>query len=127
MRVFKMTIAATGLIGGAMVLTGALPAQAASLSPAVAQPGENAVVHQVTHDPLARPGRYYRQPYAYGNYSGYGTQGYYRPGPTIGFGLSVPGFSVGVGTPSPYGWNGYRQPYYYGYGPYGNSVGYTGF
>lgn len=128
MRVLKHTIFAAGLIGGTLVLSGAIPASAASLSPALAQTGENAVVQQVTHDPLARPGPYYGQRDAPRNYSGYGySRGYYRPGPAIGFGLSLPGFSVGVGVPSPYGYYGYRQPYYYGYGPYGNTVGYTGY
>jgi hypothetical protein len=120
-------ILAAGVAGGGMAMIGADQASAASLAPALASTDATAFVQKITHDPLARPGRYYSQPYAQ-NYSGYGyRQGYYRPAPSIGFGLSLPGFSVGVGTPSRYGYYGYGQPYYYGYGPYGNSVGYTGF
>ena len=124
MSVWKQSVLAAGLVGSALVLSGAVSASAASLAPALALAGETAGVQHVTHDPLARPGPYYGQRFAQRNYSGYASpRGYYRPGPVIGFGFGGPRFGVGVG-PGYYGW---RQPWDYGYGPYGNSVGYTGY
>ena len=119
MRVLKHSIFVASLLGGAIALSGAIPASAATLAPALAQTGDMAAVHQVTHDPLARPGRYYGQWYSQPrNYSRYGyPRTYRRSGPAIGFGFA---------TPRRY--YNYRQPWDFGWpGPYGNTVGYTGF
>ena len=116
MTVTKLSALAAGVIGGAMVLSGAAPVSAASFAPSLAQGANEASVHQVTHDPRARShnervwrGRDHHSRYDYGNR-------FYRSGPSVGFGLSVPGFSFGIGTPAvrsyPYG---YSQPYGYGY------------
>ena len=128
MRVLTQSFFAASLIGGAVALSGANPASAAALAPAFAPSADVAAVQKVTHDPLARPGRYYGQWYSQPRtYSRYGyARNYRRSGPAIGFGLSVPGFSFGFGAPSRY--YGYRQPWDFGWpGPYGNTVGYTGY
>ena len=114
MTVFRLSALAAGVMGGAMALSGAAPASAASLSPAVAHTGDHAGVQQVTHDPRARS---YGQRWRQGrNYSGYYGNRYRRSGPSVGFGLSVPGFSFGIGTPAPRAYSyGYNRPYGYGY------------
>ena len=118
MSVLKTSIVAASLIGGAAMLAIASPASAASLAPALAPAGSHAAIQTITHDPLARPGAYYGSPY-YGqrNYSRYGySRPYRRSAPVIGFGLSIPGFSFGVGTPPYYGYGGYGYGLPYGYG-----------
>lgn len=105
MRVMKPALLSASLIGGAMMLSGAGPASAATLAPALAQPGDTAAV-QTVHQ---RRSYYGGQRWSYPRY-GY-SRHYRRSGPSIGFGLSVPGFSFGVGVPT------YGQPY--GYYPYG--------
>jgi hypothetical protein len=126
MTVMKISALAAGVIGGAMVLSSATLASAATVTPALVQAGDKASVQQVTHDPRARSynqrawrGRDHSR-YRYGNR-------FHRSGPAIGFGLSVPGFSFGIGTPAvrsyPYGYSrpygyggyGYGYPRYYGY------------
>jgi hypothetical protein len=120
MTVIKLSALAAGVIGGAMALSGATPASAATLSPALAQTNHNVTVQHVTHDPRARAhnqrawrGRDHRRHF-HGNR-------FHRSGPAIGFGLSVPGFSFGIGTPAP-------RTYSYGYSrPYGYAYGYPGY
>jgi hypothetical protein len=128
MNVLKTSIVAAGLVGGAAMLAIASPASAASLAPALAPTGGHAAIQTITHDPLARPGAYYGNQYYgqryYGqrNYSRYGySRPFRRSAPAVGFGLSVPGFSFGIGTPSYYGYGGYGgygTPYGYGYHRY---------
>lgn len=120
MRVMKHAIFAMGLAGGAMVLSAATPASAATLTPALDQIGDWAAVEDVRHDFRGRPGRlqgerYWQQKNSPGD--DYWRRSFRRSGPAVGFGLSVPGFSFGVGVPSAYyGSYGYGYPYGYGYG-----------
>ena len=120
MTVIKISALAAGVIGGAMALSGATTASAATLAPALAQTGEQAIVQQVDHNRRTRPGwvglrssRSYGPSYAYP----YGYR-YGRSGPSVSFGLSTPGFSFGIGTP---------RAYSYGYRPYGYGYGYRGY
>ncbi len=117
MTVIKLSaLAAAGVIGGAMALSGATPATAATLAPALAQTGEQTFVQQVDHNRRTRPGwKGLRSSRSYGPYDG--GYRYRRSGPSVGFGLSVPGFSFGIGTPAPRTYSyGYSRPYGYGYG-----------
>ncbi len=119
MTVMKLSALAAGVIGGAMALSGATPASAATVAPALVQTGDKVSVQHVTHDPLARSynqrawrGRDHNR-YRYGNR-------FHRSGPSVGFGLSVPGFSFGFGTPGPRSYSyGYSRPYSYGGYGYG--------
>lgn len=126
MTVLKLSAVAAGVIGGAMALSGVTPASAASLAPALAHTGEQVGVQQVTHDPRAR--RHNQRLSQPRSYSGY-RQGnrFRRSGPAIGFGLSVPGFSFGVGVPTTRQYSyGYSRPYGYGYSGYPR-YGYRGY
>lgn len=126
MTVLKLSALAAGVIGGAMTLSGATPASAATLAPALAQTGDKAMVQEVTHDPRARS--YNQNLWRNRNYSGYQYGNRYgRSGPSVSLGLSVPGFSFGIGTPRAYTYGnpgygygypsyGYGYPGYYGYG-----------
>jgi hypothetical protein len=125
MNIVKHSIVAAGLIGGAVMLSSTGPAAAATLAPALAPATDTAAVNQVTHDPLARPGRTYvqRSWQPRRTYPRYGYSPRYRHyGPTVGFGLSVPGFSFGIGVPPRHHY-GYGRPYH-GY-PY--SYGFRGY
>jgi hypothetical protein len=83
------------------------------------QTGDKVSVQHVTHDPRARNynqrawrGRHHHR-YPYGHR-------FHRSGPAIGFGLNVPGFSFGFGTPAPRAYSyGYSRPYSYGGVRYG--------
>ncbi|HUE47511.1 MAG TPA: hypothetical protein VMO81_14780 [Aestuariivirgaceae bacterium] len=118
MTVFRLSALAAGVMGGAMALSGAAPASAASLVPAIALTGDVASIQQVTHDPRARSyGQRWRQGTNYSSYTYGNRYRYGRSGPSIGFGLSAPGFSFGFGTPAPRAYSyGYSQPYGYGFG-----------
>jgi hypothetical protein len=119
MRVVKHTVFAVSLIGAAVALSGANPASAASLAPAFAQTPEAAAVQDVRHRWEHRPGRLqgerYWQPKNAPHNHRYGPT-FRRSGPTVGFGLSVPGLSFGIGVPRHYGTYGHARPYGYGYG-----------
>ena len=119
MTVIKLSALAAGVIGGAMAFGGASPASAATLAPALAQSGEQAFVQQVDHNRRTRPGwKGLRSSRSYGPSYGYryGNR-YYGSGPSVGFGLSAPGFSFGIGTPAPRTYSyGYSRPYGYSYG-----------
>lgn len=121
MTVLKVSALAAGVIGGVMALSGPSPATAATLVPALAQAGEQAGVQQVDHNRRTRPGwKGLRSSRSYGPNYGYryGNR-YRRSGPSVGFGLSVPGFSFGIGTPAPRSHShGYSRPYGYGYSRY---------
>ena len=116
MTVIRLCALAAGVIGGAMALSGATPASAATLSPALAQTNHNVTVQHVTHNPRARSyNQRWRQGRTYSGYR-YGNR-YRRSGPSVSFGLSVPGFSFGIGTPAPRAYSyGYSRPYGYRYG-----------
>lgn len=94
---------AAGLIGGAMLAMGTVPASATSLAPAVMHTGSNVNVEEVQY----RPGYGYAQPWHHGRYAPqYGGLGFHfglTPyGPTAGFGLGVPhGPTVGYGLGVP--------------------------
>ncbi|MFW6076747.1 MAG: hypothetical protein ACOC71_03265 [Hyphomicrobiales bacterium] len=125
MTVLKLSALAAGVIGGAMAMSGTAPASAATLAPALAQVGENASVQQVDHNRRTRPGwKGLRSSRRYGP-SDYGYR-YRRSGPTVGLGLSVPGFSFGIGVPTRQYSYGYGQPYSYGYTGY-PGYGYYGY
>lgn len=106
MTVMGISALAAGVIGGVMALTGGNPTSAATLAPALVQAGgEQADVQQVDHNRRTRPGwKGLRSSRSYGPNYGYryGNR-YRRSGPAVGFGLSVPGFSFGIGTPAPPG------------------------
>lgn len=124
MTVIKLSAIAAGVIGGAMALSGATPASAATLAPALVKTGERAFVQQVDHDRWAGRRKGLRSSHSYGPSYGYryGNR-FSRSGPSLGFGLSVPGFSFGIGTPAPRTYSyGYSRPYGYGYG-----YGYPGY
>lgn len=112
MRVMKHAVLGAGLVAGAMALSISGPASAAPLAAALAQSGEYAAVHTVSHDRWSYGGHYGRH-WSYPRY-GY-SRHYRRSGPAIGFGLSVPGFSVGVGVPTYYGQSYGYYPYDYRY------------
>lgn len=118
MRNFVVSSVAAGLIGGAMMISGAAPVSALTLpSPAVAATGETGTVELVQYSKRQarqekrerrydrnRHGKRYsqRRPgynHRYGNY-------YYSSpwwiGPSIGFALTVPGYGGGYG----YGYGG---------------------
>lgn len=124
MRKFVLAGLAAGVIGGAMMLSGSAPASAATLpSFALVTPGDTAVVEKVqsswrdrrTHRYDRRHDgsryRYSRRGYRHN----YGDNYYSSPwwyGPSIGFGLTVPGSN----------WGGYGSGYGSGYGGgYGGS------
>jgi hypothetical protein len=102
---------AAGLIGGAMMLTGATPASAATLpSPAVVAPGDTVMVEEVHRRHRAdRPRRWDRR--AHGpryrsarpgfrhHHRGYYYSSPWWTGPAIGFGLSLPGITFGLTAP----------------------------
>jgi hypothetical protein len=117
MTVFRLSALAAGVMGGAMALSGGAPASAASLAPAVALTGDAASIQLVTHDPRAQNyGQRWRQGRNYSGYNYGNRYRYGRSGPSVGFGLSAPGFSFGFGTaPRAYSY-GYSRPYGYGYG-----------
>ena len=119
MRVMKHTILAAGLVGAAVALSGANPASAASLAPAFTQTPETAAVQDVRHSWEHRPGRLQGERYWQGKNAphnrSYGHT-FRRSGPAVGFGLSLPGFSLGLGVPRHYGTYGYARPYGYNYG-----------
>ena len=122
MKVMKISALAAGVIGGAMALGGASPASAVTLAPALNQTGEKVGVQQVDHNRVSRFGwKGLRSSRRYDPYNGgyrYGNR-YRRSGPSVGFGLSVPGFSFGIGTPAPRTYSyGYGRPYGYGYRGY---------
>ena len=115
MTVMKISALAAGVIGGVMALSVATPASAATVAPLMVQTGDKASVQQVTHDPRAQNyGQRWRQGRNYSGYNYGNRYRYGRSGPSIGFGLSAPGFSFGFGTPAP-------RAYSYGYAPYSYS------
>lgn len=82
---FKYTVLGAGLIGGAMLVAGAMPASATSLVPAVIQTSENTSVQEVSH--YHRPGDRRYSP----SYGGLGFHFGLTPyGPTASFGLGAP-------------------------------------
>jgi hypothetical protein len=115
MRGFQMTAVTAGLVGGAMLLFGAAaPASAATLpSLAVTAPAEASMVEQVQRrgDHRARRGdrarrydrqrhgpRYsYRRPGFHYHYGGHYYSSPWWTGPSIGFGITVPGVTLGLG------------------------------
>lgn len=120
MSIMKQAILTASLIGGAVALSGANPASASSLAPAFAQAPESAAVQDVRHRWEHRPGRLggerYWQPKNAPDNDRYGyryDRSFRYSGPRVGFGLTVPGFSFGIGTPRYYG---YSRPYGYDYG-----------
>lgn len=117
MRVMKHALLSAGLIGGAMMLSGSGPASAATIAPALVQPGDTGAVQTVHQRQSYYGGQRWSYPgYGYSRHPGYGYSRHYRrSGPSIGFGLSVPGFSVGVGVPSYYGQSYGYYPYDYRY------------
>jgi hypothetical protein len=92
---------AAALIGGAL-LFGTVPASASTLSgPTIVAPGETAVVEEVRQDGV-------RQDILRGHprASAYGPRRYAGPfghgrhfGPHIGFGITLPDITLGLGTP----------------------------
>jgi hypothetical protein len=115
MTAMKLCALAAGVIGGAIALSGATLASAATLAPALAQTGDKVSVQLVTHDPRARSHQRVWRGRDHSRHR-YGHR-FHRSGPAIGFGLSVPGFSFGIGTPAPRIYSyGYSRPYGYGYG-----------
>lgn len=124
MRLMNLSILAAGLISGAALLSGTNSAAATTLAPALAQTGDEAAVHAVRHDLRNRPNRLHGP-----RYRGPKNDPYHRSvrrgfrGPDVGFGLSMPGFSFGLGVPTGRYNYGYSRPY--GYGPYG--YGYRGY
>jgi hypothetical protein len=114
MHKFVMSGIAAGVIGGAMLLSGSAPASAATLpSFAVATPGDTAVVENVQYSSRDRRARrdrqarrydrrYHGQRYSYarpGFRHYYGGHYYSSPwwyGPSIGFGFTLPGVTLGL-------------------------------
>ena len=116
MSKFALSSVAAGLIGGVLLLSGHSPAAAATLpSPALAAPGDTAVVEEVQrrrgdrarrgdhgrrydrhrHGPRhswSRPGYRHR----YGNY--YYSSPWWH-GPSVGFSFSLPGVALGLTAP----------------------------
>lgn len=119
MSMMKHAIFAASLVGGAMLVSVGNPVSAATIAPAVAQSPDAAAVQQIRHDWSHRAdrlgGRHYWRPKNSPN--NYDRRSFRYYGPSVGFGLSVPGISLGIGVPSPryhsydYGW-----PYGYGHG-----------
>jgi hypothetical protein len=108
MHKFVLAGMAAGVIGGAMMLSGSAPASAATLpSFAVATPGDTAVVEKVHRSRRDRQVRRYDRRYHGPRYSYarpgfrhyYGGHYYSSPwwyGPSIGFGFTVPGVTLGL-------------------------------
>lgn len=114
MSKFVFSSVAAGLIGGAMLLSGAPPATAATLpSPAISSPGDTAVIEKVQrkgkryvrrgdrvrrYDRRRHGPRYsYRRPGFQYHYGGYYYSSPWWIGPSIGFGITVPGVTLGLG------------------------------
>ena len=115
MSKFVLSGLAAGVIGGAMLLSGTAPASAVSLpSLTLAAPAETQIVEQVQrrgerrysrrdgrrHYDRHRHGpRYsYRRPGFSHYYGGYYYGSPWWTGPSIGFGLTVPGVTLGLGS-----------------------------
>jgi len=104
---------AAGVIGGAMLLSGTAPASAVSLpSMAVTAPAEAAMVEEVhrrgdrrysrrdarRYDRRRHGPRYsYRRPGFRHYYGGYYYSSPWWSGPSIGFGITLPGVALGLG------------------------------
>jgi hypothetical protein len=110
MSKFAFSAVAAGLIGGAMMLTGATPASAATLpSPAVVAPGDTAMVEEVRRHRADRPRRWdrrahgpryrYARPGFRHHHGGYYYSSPWWTGPAIGFGLTFPGVTFGLTAP----------------------------
>lgn len=114
MRKIVFSSVAASLIGGAMLLTGAGPAPAATLpSPAISSPGDTAVVEKVhrrgermvrrgdtvrVYDRYRHGPRYsYRRPGFHYYHAGYYYSSPWWIGPSIGFALTVPSVTLGLG------------------------------
>jgi hypothetical protein len=114
MSKFVFSGLAAGVIGGAMLLSGSVPASAASLpSLTLAAPAEAQIVEEVQrrgerrysrrdgrrHYDRHRHGpRYsYRRPGFHHYYGGHYYASPWWIGPSIGFGITVPGVTLGLG------------------------------
>lgn len=103
----KYTALAAGLIGGAMLATGAMPAAATSLASATLETGQMADVQQVRHWWGHRPGRVQGERYwQQKNAPQHGTYQYGLRGPTLDFGLDIPRGQRSYGLSVP---GGHRQ------------------
>lgn len=107
MSKFVFSSVAAGLIGGALMLSGSAPASALTLpSPAVSAPAEAGMVEQV-HRRDRRARRYdrrrhgprysHRRPGFRHHYGGYWYSSPWWTGPSIGFGITIPGATFGLG------------------------------
>lgn len=112
--IMRMTCSAlaTGLIGGAMLATGALPAAATTLAPVTLETGRGADIQQVRHWWGHRPGhvqgeRYWQQK----NAPRQGIYEYGVPGPTLDFGLDIPRGQRSFGLSIPRGRQGAGAPW----------------
>jgi hypothetical protein len=124
MNKFGCSGVAAGLIGGAMLLYGAVPATSATLpSPTIAGPGETTTMIEEVQRKRERkvrrgdsrrysrserrrdydrhrhgPRYSYRRPGFHHNYGGYWYSSPWWIGPSIGFGITVPSVTLGYGS-----------------------------
>jgi hypothetical protein len=117
----RYSAVAAGLIGGAMLAMGAVPASATSLAPTVMHTGANVDVEQVQY----RSGYGFGRPtHHYGRYAPrHGGLGFHfgltPHGPTAGFALGAPYGHRGYALAAPYGHRGFGVG-----GPVGQSHGF---
>ncbi|HUE47510.1 MAG TPA: BA14K family protein [Aestuariivirgaceae bacterium] len=97
MSKFVLSGLAAGVIGGAMLLAGTIPASAVSLpSLTLAAPAEAQIVEEV-HRRGDRRRYSYRRPGFHHYYGGHYYSSPWWIGPSIGFGITVPSVALGLG------------------------------
>jgi hypothetical protein len=105
MRRFQMTAATAGLIGCTMLLFGAAPVSAATLpSPAIAAPGETAIVQEVQRRRGDRVRRHHSRRHRAHRSRRHSRRSFrhhrgfrHHHGPSFGFSVILPGVAVGLG------------------------------